>query len=325
MSLLKEQQISPQGRALDTSFSNVAVVVPCLNEEANIERVVSSFLQNLPGAHVFVYDNDSSDRTAEIASTAGALVYHEPKRGKGHAVRRIFSDVEAEIFVLVDGDGTYDATAAPQMIERLRRDNLDMVIGRRVDQSKHAYRPGHRFGNRMMTVFLARLFGSDLNDVLSGYRVMSRRFVKSFPVGTSGFEIETEMTIHMLQIDAPYTEMDTSYSERSAESPSKLRTVPDGFRVLGTMLQLYVAERPLVVFGASGVIAVSIALMMFLPILAEYQHTGLVTRIPTLIVSAVFGLIGLVSVFSGLILAGITRTRRDIKRLAYLAQSSVSG
>lgn len=319
----KRESLRPDTRR-EAAFEGVAVVVPCLNEAENIESVVRSFRQNLPGAAIYVFDNASTDRTAEVARAAGARVCHEGKRGKGHVVRRMFRDVDAEIYLIVDGDGTYDASVAPQMIETLRRHNLDMVIGRRVSGAKLAYRPGHRIGNRMLTGFVSRLFGSALSDMLSGYRVMSRRFVKSFPVGTSGFEIETELTIHMLQVEAPYTEIDTAYSERPEESPSKLRTIPDGFRVLGTMMHLYLLERPVVVFSTLGCLAIAIALMMFLPVLGEYQRTGLVTRIPTLIVSAAFGLTGLISFFAGLILSGITRTRRDMKRLAYLSLPSSS-
>lgn len=301
------------------TYSDVAVVIPCLNEAAAIEHVVKGFGGHLPGARIYVFDNGSSDDTAAIAKRAGAIVRAEPRCGKGHVMRRMFRDVEAAIYVLVDGDLTYDAAAAKDMIERLRKERLDVVIASRVAAGADEYRPGHKFGNWALTATISRLFKAPLRDMLSGYRVMSRRFVKSFPMDASGFEIETEMTVHMLQLDVPFIELDIPYSSRGENSESKLNTWQDGFRILRTILGLMVLERPVAIFGGFGLICIVIAGLMFQPVLAQYQVTGLVPRFPTLIVSVAFALIGLISCFSGLILSGITRTRRDMKRLAYLA------
>ena len=299
--------------------SRVAVILPCLNEAADIATVVAAFRAHLPHAIVHVFDNASTDDTAALAERAGAVVHLEPHRGKGRVVSRMFRDVEADIYVMADGDATYDASAAPAMIERLLHDGLDVVIGARRHVSAAAYRPGHRFGNVVLTGFAARLFGRRLRDMMSGYRVMSRRFVKSCPLVASGFEIETELTLHMFQIEASYVEMDTDYYGRGPESASKLRTLPDGWRVLSTMLRLLALERPVAVFGGAGLTALATSLALFLPILAEYRATGTVPRFPTLIVSGTLGLCGVVSIFSGFILAGITRARQDMKRLMYLS------
>src|SRR6201747_650363 len=231
----------------------IAVLVPCFNEEAAVATVVADFRQALPAAEIFVYDNNSSDRTIAVAREAGAQVRGERRQGKGHVVRRMFADVDADIYVLVDGDATYDAPSAPGMIDRLVNDHLDMVVGFRVDQSVAAYRPGHRTGNWMLTSFLANVFGQAFKDILSGYRVFSRRFVKSFPVLSDGFEIETELTVHALELALPVAEIDTPYFERLEGSVSKLNTYGDGFRILGTILKLYRSERPLRFFGAIGI------------------------------------------------------------------------
>jgi len=317
------RQKPTSGPAAETG-AGVAIVIPCLDEAANIAGVIEGFRRHLPDAEIYVYDNASTDGTAGAAQEAGAIVRHEARRGKGHVVRRIFRDVEADIYLMVDGDLTYDPAAAPEMIATLRRDQLDIVIGARVGDSDTVHRLGHRLGNRMLTGIIARLFKAELRDMLSGYRAMSRRFVKSFPVGASGFDIETELTVHMLQIDVAYREIDTDYSNRGTGTESKLRTVPDGLRVLRTIIKLVILERPVAVFGGFGLVALIVALAMFLPVLQEFQRTGVVPRIPTLIVSVSLGMTGLVSVFSGLILAGIARTRRDMKRLAHMALPAVS-
>ncbi|WP_246162355.1 glycosyltransferase family 2 protein [Roseovarius faecimaris] len=299
-------------------YSDTVVLVPCLNEEASVAKVVEGFQNHLPGCRIVVYDNNSTDDTVALAAASGAEVRHEKMRGKGHVVRRMFRDIDAQIYILTDGDLTYDPSKAPAMIDLLRKDALDVVIGRRIDAGGKEYRRGHRFGNRALTSTISRLFRSELSDMLSGYRVMSRRFVKSFPVEAKGFEIETELTVHMLQLSIPFAEVDTEYGARHEDTESKLRTFVDGFRILRTIAGLTILERPTLVFGASGFAACLVALAMFLPVLAEFQQTGLVGRLPTLVVSIVLGSTGLVSIFTGLILSGITRTRRDMKRLAYL-------
>ena len=300
-------------------YQGVAVLLPCLNEATSIIEVVNGFQRHLPGCQVYVFDNASTDGTAEVAATRGAIVRHVPKRGKGHVVRQMFRDIEADIYVIADGDLTYDPSAAPEMIKKLRQGILDVVIGVRDGDGADQYRPGHRVGNRMLTGCIARLFSAELSDMLSGYRVMSRRFVKSFPIEAKGFEIETETTVHMLQLNAPYAEFKTDYRARAEDSDSKLRTFSDGSLILQTIVGLTILERPMSVFGGIGLVASLVGMGMFLPVLLEFQQTGLVGRFPTLIVSVFFELIGLVSIFTGMILAGTTRTRRDMKRLAYLA------
>lgn len=304
------------------SYTDCAVIIPCLNEEAAIADVIAAFKRALPGARVHVCDNGSEDATAEVAARAGALVSRERRRGKGHAVRRLLRDTEAEVLVLVDGDMTYDASAAPKLVHYLRDNALDMVIGTRKSGDGAEYRPGHRFGNRVLTGTISTLFNADIRDMLSGYRVLSRRFAKSFPVDSRGFEIETEMTVHMLQVDASYAEVETAYSARPQNSQSKLNTWRDGARIARTIARLMLLERPIQVFGGLGLVAILLGIALFVPVLAEFYETGLVPRFPSLIVSVAFGLTGLISVFSGLILDGTTRTRRDMKRLFFLTWSS---
>lgn len=311
----------PEASAAKQTFSDVTVVIPCLNEAAAIGQVVQDFIQSLPGARICVFDNGSEDATAQEAQRAGAIVCREPRRGKGNVIRRMFRDVDSDIYLMVDGDLTYDATAAPELIRALRENGLDMVIGARKSQGEGAYRPGHRFGNRILTGLISKLFRAELKDMLSGYRVLSRRLVKSFPVDTSGFEIETELTVHALQLDAPFMEIETDYSERVQGSASKLNTWSDGARILRTVCQLLVLERPIATFGGAGILALLVSVILFWPIWIDFQATGIVPRIPTLLVSTALAIIGLISLFSGMILSGITRTRRDMKRLAYLATS----
>src|SRR5438445_5288790 len=235
------------------SSMRVAVLVPCFNEEAAVATVVSDFRKALPEAKIYVYDNNSSDRTVAVARQAGAEVRSESRQGKGHVVRRMFADVDADIYVLVDGDATYDAPSAPKMIEKLVAEHLDMVVGLRVDQVEAAYRPGHRTGNWMLTSFLSSVFGQAFKDILSGYRVFSRRFVKSFPVLSDGFEIETELSVHALELALPVAEIDTPYYARPEGSASKLNTYRDGFRILWSIFQIYRSERPLPFFSAIGI------------------------------------------------------------------------
>ncbi len=298
----------------------IAVLVPCYNEEAAVATVVADFRKALPSAEIYVYDNNSRDRTAEVARKAGAIVRSERRQGKGHVVRRMFADVEADIYVLVDGDATYDAPSAPRMIDRLLDDHLDMVVGLRVDQVQAAYRLGHRTGNRMLTGFLSSTFGHAFKDILSGYRVFSRRFVKSFPVLSDGFEIETELAVYALELSLPVTEVETPYYARPEGSFSKLNTWRDGFHILGTMLKLYRSERPLRFFTVIGILLALASIILAIPIVITFIETGLVPRLPTAVLSMGLMIMALLSVSSGLVLDTVTRGRREMKMLAYLSQ-----
>jgi glycosyltransferase involved in cell wall biosynthesis len=302
----------------------IAVLIPCFNEEAAIASVISDFRKALPSAEIFVYDNNSSDRTIAAAREAGAQVRSERRQGKGHVVRRMFADIDADIYVLVDGDATYDAASAPRMIDALVTDHLDMVVGFRVDQAVAAYRPGHRAGNRMLTGFLANVFGQAFKDVLSGYRVFSRRFVKSFPVLSDGFEIETELSVHALELALPVTEIETPYYARPQGSFSKLNTWRDGFRILGTILKLYRSEKPLRFFTAIGIFLMLVSVSLAAPIVVTYLEEGLVPRLPTAVLSTGLMILAVLSVSSGLVLDTVTRGRREMKLLAYLAQPVIN-
>jgi glycosyltransferase involved in cell wall biosynthesis len=302
----------------------IAVLVPCFNEAAAVASVVSGFRKALPTAQIYVYDNNSRDRTAEVAREAGAEVRSERRQGKGHVVRRMFADVDADVYVLVDGDATYDAPSAPGMIERLVNDHLDMVVGLRVDQEQAAYRRGHRTGNWLLTSFLSTVFGQAFKDILSGYRVFSRRFVKSFPVLSDGFEIETELTVHALELAMPVAEIETPYYARPEGSISKLNTWRDGFRILGTILRLYRSEKPLRFFTIIGVFLALVSIGLAIPVVITYLEEGLVPRLPTAVLSTGLMIIAVLSVSSGLVLDTVTRGRREMKLLAYLAQPPVS-
>ncbi|HUD84938.1 MAG TPA: glycosyltransferase family 2 protein [Xanthobacteraceae bacterium] len=297
----------------------VAVLVPCYNEERAIAKVVADFRAALPDAAVYVYDNNSTDGTAEAAAKAGAVVRRESHQGKGYVVRRMFNDIEADIYVLVDGDATYDAPSAPAMIDKLVGERLDMVVGSRVDREEAAYRRGHRAGNLMLTGFVAHIFGRAFTDILSGYRVFSRRFVKSFPILSGGFEIETELTVHALELELPVGEVATPYFSRPAGSASKLSTWHDGFRILRTILKLYRAERPLPFFGAFGVALAIVSIGLAIPVFITYVQEGLVPRLPTAILSTGLMLLAFLSIAVGLILDTVTRGRREAKLIAYLA------
>ena len=305
----------------DSPYARVAVLVPCLNEAASIRQVVTGFRDALPGATIYVYDNGSEDDTARVAREAGADVRIEPQRGKGNVIARMFRDVEADWYLLVDGDATYDAGVAPEMMVRAEAEHLDVVIAARKGTDDSQYRSGHQLGNRLFTRIVGMLFGARVDDMLTGYRLMSRRFVKSFPVSSRGFEIETELTIHTLEIGVPFAEIPAPYFKRAADSQSKLSTWRDGFRILRTIATLVSAERPVHVFGGFGMLAMLLALVGFIPVVAEFAETGLVPRFPTLIASTALGIVGLISFFSGLILDGVTRTRRDMKKIAFLAQA----
>jgi glycosyltransferase involved in cell wall biosynthesis len=304
-------------RQLD-SYS-IAVLVPCFNEEATVNSVVHDFRSALPAARILVFDNNSTDKTATVARAAGAEVFYEKRRGKGFVVRRMFADVDADIYVLVDGDATYDAPSARAMIERLLEGRLDMVVGCRVDHDKLAYRAGHRTGNRVLSAFVASVFGSTFNDMLSGYRVFSRRFVKSFPVLSGGFEIETELTIHALELGLPADEMETPYYARPEGSASKLNTWSDGLRILFTIINLYRAERPLPFFAAIGALAAAVSITLAVPIVATFLETGLVPRLPTAVLSMGLMLLAFLCASVGLVLDTVTRGRREMKLLAYLS------
>jgi glycosyltransferase involved in cell wall biosynthesis len=305
------------------SSLRIAVLLPCFNEEAAVAAVVAGFRSALPGAAIYVYDNNSTDRTAEVARQAGAEVRSERRQGKGHVVRRMFADIDADIYVLADGDATYDAPSAPRLIARLVEDHLDMVVGLRVDQAEAAYRRGHRTGNWMLTHFLSSVFGQAFKDILSGYRVFSRRFVKSFPVLSDGFEIETEFTVHALELALPVAELETPYYARPEGSFSKLNTWRDGFRILGTILKLYRSEKPLRFFTAIGAFLALIAIGLAIPIIITYLEQGIVPRLPTAVLSTGLMIVAMLSVSSGLVLDTVTRGRREMKLLAYLSQPPV--
>jgi len=302
----------------------IAVLVPCFNEETAVATVVGDFRKALPSAQIYVYDNNSSDRTAVVAREAGAEVRSEYRQGKGHVVRRMFADVDADVYVLVDGDATYDAPSAPRMIDVLLSEHLDMVVGLRVDQSEAAYRRGHRTGNWMLTSFLSQVFGKAFKDILSGYRVFSRRFVKSFPVLSDGFEIETELSVHALELALPVAEVETPYYARPEGSFSKLNTWRDGLRIIGTILKLYRSEKPLRFFTAVGIFLALVSIGLAIPIVVTYLETGLVPRLPTAVLSMGLMIVALLSASSGLVLDTVTRGRREMKLLAYLSQPAAS-
>ncbi len=296
-----------------------AVLVPCYNEAESIATVIRDFRQALPTARVYVYDNNSEDGTREVARGAGGIVRQEPRQGKGHVVRRMFSDIDADIYVLVDGDATYHAPAASAMIDKLLRENLDMVVGCRVEQSAAAYRNGHRFGNAMLTGFVGHLFGRELRDILSGYRVFSRRFVKTFPALAQGFETETEITVHALELKVPIGEVDTPYGARGAGSCSKLNTYRDGLRILRMILTLYRREQPIRFFGRGSLVLLAAAAILAWPLLVTFYETGQVPRLPTAVLCTGLVMSALLSFACGLILDTVTRGRQELKRLAYLS------
>lgn len=297
----------------------IAVLLPCYNEEAAIAATVAGFRAALPSATIYVYDNNSKDRTREIAAESGATVRTESQQGKGHVVRRMFADVDADIYVMADGDLTYDPKAAPAMVNLLLADQLDMVVGTRRHQEKQAYRGGHVLGNRIFTGLLSSLFGRSFSDIFSGYRVFSRRFVKSFPVLSEGFEIETEMSVHALELRMPVGEVETSYGARPEGSQSKLSTYADGWRILKTIGTLYRVERPTLFYGSIGALLVAAAIILAIPLVITYAHTGLVPRFPTAILVTGMIIIAVLCFFAGLILDTVTRGRREVRRLAYLS------
>jgi glycosyltransferase involved in cell wall biosynthesis len=296
----------------------VAVIIPCYNEAIAIRRTVQDFRAALPEAEIYVYDNNSTDDTVTVALEAGAIVRTERQQGKGSVVRRMFADIDADVYVMTDGDATYDAAAAPAMIERMIAEQLDMVVGARESEVQAAYRPGHRFGNQLLTSCVTYLFGRTFSDILSGYRVFSRRFVKTFPTLSAGFEIETEITVHALELKMPVGELVTAYAARPEGSISKLSTYRDGWRILQLIMNLYRLERPVQLYGAvAGVFGV-VAVLLSIPLVVTYLQTGLVPRIPTAVLCVGLVLLAVLSGMCGLILDTVTRGRREMKRLAYI-------
>lgn len=302
-----------------TANPRIAVLIPCFNEAVAISKVVRDFRCHLPAAAVYVYDNNSTDDTVAQATAAGAIVRQETLQGKGNVVRRMFADVEADVYVLVDGDDTYDASSALHLIRRLEEDQLDMVNGARVSDIKTAYRTGHRFGNAMLTGMAQVIFGKRIGDMLSGYRIFSRRFVKSFPALSSGFEIETELTVHALELRMAIAEVETPYKDRPEGSASKLRTYRDGLRILKTIAVLLKEERPLQFFLWLFALLATTSVAIAWPVVTEFMRTGLVPRFPTAILATGIMLLAFHSLFSGLILDTVTHGRREMKRMAYLA------
>ena len=296
----------------------IAVLVPCYNEEVAISTVVTQFRHQLPSARVCVFDNSSRDQTSRRAREAGAEVYLVRERGKGNVVRRMFADIDAEIYVLVDGDATYDVQSAQKMITRLSENSLDMVVGARKETEEHSYRTGHRFGNRILTSTVAFIFGGVFTDMLSGYRVLSQRYVKSFPSHSKGFEIETELTVHALELRMAWEEIETPYSTRPMGSTSKLSTYRDGFRILGTIIKLYEEERPLAFFSWIAALLTVFAWALATPLFVTYFQTGQVPRVPSAVLATGVQILSVLSFVCGIILQTVTTGRREVKRIAYL-------
>lgn len=301
----------------------IAGIVPCYNEEAAIAKVVTDLKAAVPQMDVYVYDNNSTDRTAEVARRAGAIVRFEPRKGKGNVVRRAFADIDADVYLMIDGDDTYDASAAPEMIALLLRENLDHVLGcREDDQDNSAYRPGHAQGNKAFNRLVGRLFGEPVTDMLSGYRIFSRRFVKSFPALSREFEIETELTVHAMALRIPQKEYGVGFKDRPAGSESKLRTFHDGFRILGLIGRLLAHERPVFFYGIIGALFALVALLLGVPVIWEFVATHEVAKLPSAVLAASLGVIACLSWLVGLIQAGVLRSRQEATRLVYLQYSA---
>jgi len=301
------------------SSLRIAVLLPCYNEEAAVARTVAAFRAALPDAEIYVYDNNSTDLTREVAAKAGAIVRSERMQGKGHVVRRMFADVEADIYVMADGDATYDASAAPALVARLLDEQLDMVVGARKSEVEEAYRRGHALGNKVFTGLLSSLFGRSFSDIFSGYRVFSRRFAKSFPALSRGFETETEISVHALELAMPVAEIVTAYGARPEGSHSKLSTWGDGWRILKTILHLYRIERPVLFYGSFSLFLATLAIVLAVPLGITYFETGLVPRFPTAILVTGLMILAFISFFCGLILDTVVRGRREVRRLHYLS------
>jgi glycosyltransferase involved in cell wall biosynthesis len=308
---------------MDAAALRIAVLLPCFNEEAAIGATVAGFRAALPAARIYVYDNNSQDGTAAAAAAAGATVRTERMQGKGHVVRRRFADVEADIYVMADGDATYDAAAAPALVAKLVDERLDMVVGARRSEVEEAYRRGHRLGNRLFTGLLSSLFGRSFSDIFSGYRIFSRRFVKSFPALSRGFETETEISVHALELAMPVAELLTSYAARPEGSHSKLSTWRDGWRIARTIVHLFRIERPVLFYGGFGLMLAAAALVLAVPLAVTYAETGLVPRFPTAILITGMMIVAALSFMTGLILDTVVRGRREVRRLHYLALPAV--
>jgi glycosyltransferase involved in cell wall biosynthesis len=308
---------------MDAAALRIAVLLPCYNEEAAIGATVAGFRAALPAARIYVYDNNSQDGTAAAAAAAGATVRTERMQGKGHVVRRMFADVEADIYVMADGDATYDAAAAPALVAKLVDERLDMVVGARRSEVEEAYRRGHRLGNRLFTGLLSSLFGRSFSDIFSGYRIFSRRFVKSFPALSRGFETETEISVHALELAMPVAELLTSYAARPEGSHSKLSTWRDGWRIARTIVHLFRIERPVLFYGGFALLLAAAALVLAVPLAVTYAETGLVPRFPTAILITGMMIVAALSFMTGLILDTVVRGRREVRRLHYLALPAV--
>ena len=306
------------------NFQNlrIALVVPCYNEAQTIAQVIADFKKALPSIQCYVFDNNSTDQTIEAAGAAGALVSSVTLQGKGNVVRRMFADVEADVYVMVDGDATYDASVVSILIQELVQGNLDMVVGSRKSVEAAAYRPGHRWGNKMLTGFVSLIFGRAFDDMLSGYRIFSRRYAKTFPAHSKGFEIETELAVHALELRMPVKEIDTVYGARPEGSVSKLNTYRDGVRILITIIKLFKAERPLAFFSIGFFFLMFFALLLAYPLVETYVQTGLVPRLPTAILCSGLAVLSFLSLACGFILETVTRGRLEAKRLAYLSVPS---
>ena len=300
----------------------VALIVPCYNEDPTIANVIRDFRVAMPCIDIYVFDNMSSDQTAAFARTENAKVRTVTLRGKGNVVRRMFADTEADVYVMVDGDGTYDASSVCRMVDKLLDEGLDMVVGCRetsAADAQAAYRPGHQWGNKMLTGSVKSIFGGNFNDMLSGYRVFSRRYAKSFPALSRGFETETELTVHALELRMPYGELMTPYGSRPEGSASKLSTYRDGWRILKTIIRLHASERPIAFFGAWAALFCIAALVLAFPLLVQYLDAGTVPRLPTAVLSATLMLMAMLALFCGLILQNTTQGRHEMKCLAFLA------
>lgn len=300
--------------------ATVAVLLPCHNEALAIGKVVRDFRAALPDAIIYVFDNNSTDATIAVASEAGAVVRREPQQGKGHVVRRMFRDIDADVYIMADGDDTYDASLAPALLALARSGPHDLVNCVRIATGDEAYRGGHRLGNVLLTGAVRTIFGDRVQDMLSGYKVMSRRFVKSFPALSTGFDIETELAVHALELAVPIAHLEGDYRGRPPGSESKLRTWQDGWRILMMILKLIRHERPLAFFGSIALACALVAILLGIPLLITYLHTGLVPRLPTAVLATGIGLAGLLSLTTGIILDTVTRGRRELRALAYLSQ-----
>lgn len=324
MTMLVERETFAASARMDAPVApTVAVLLPCFNEEAAVGQTVAAFRAALPDAQIYVYDNNSSDETAGRAAAAGAIVRTERMQGKGHVVRRMFADIEADIYVMADGDATYDAAAAPEMVRKLVEEQLDMLVGARRSEVEEAYRRGHRWGNRLFTALLASLFGRTFSDIFSGYRVFSRRFAKSFPALSRGFETETEISVHALELAMPVGEVVTAYGARPEGSASKLSTWRDGWRIMRTIIHLFRIERPVLFYGGIAAVLALLALILAAPLAVTYAETGLVPRFPTAILVTGLMILAALSFFCGLILDTVVRGRREVRRLHYLSLPAV--